>query len=90
MKLFGRTKNIIDKIKNGGNKSINIVLFQYNLVDNQCQEKSEVLYTFMPKDYAYLLNVEPSIFKNLKHWVWWNNHNIYGSKWWAIKNRRQS
>ena len=43
MKLFGRTKNIIDKIKNGGNKSINIVLFQYNLVDNQCQEKSEVL-----------------------------------------------
>ena len=63
MKLFGRTKNIIDKIKNGGNKSINIVLFQYN----QCQEKSEVLYTFMPKDYAYLLNVEPSIFKNLKY-----------------------
>ena len=34
---------------------------QCNLVDNQYQQKSEVLYTFMPnKSYAYLLNVEPS------------------------------
>ena len=36
-------------------------LVQCNLVDNQYQQKSEVLYTFMPnKSYAYLLNVEPS------------------------------
>ena len=32
-----------------------------NLVDNQYQQKFEVLHTFMPnKSYAYLLNVEPS------------------------------
>ena len=32
----------------------------YNLVDNQYQQNSEVLYTFMPnKFYVYLLNVEP-------------------------------
>ena len=31
------------------------------LVDNQYQQKSEVLYTLMPnKSYAYLLNVESS------------------------------
>ena len=37
------------------------VLVQCNLVDNQYQQKSEVLYTFTPnKSYAYLLNVESS------------------------------
>ena len=36
-------------------------MVQCNLVANQYQQKSEVLYTFTPnKSYAYLLNVEPS------------------------------
>ena len=40
---------------------VKVVLVQYNLVDNQYQQKSEVLYTFTPnKSCAYLLNVEPS------------------------------
>ena len=40
---------------------IEVVLVQCNLVDNQYQQKSEILYTFTPnKYYAYLLNVEPS------------------------------
>ena len=51
-KLFGSTKNLIDKTKNGENMTslevIEIVLVQCNLVDNQYQQKSEVLYTFMP------------------------------------------
>ena len=42
---------------------------QCNLVDSQCQQKSEALYTFTPnKFYAYWLNVEPSnlvVFENL-------------------------
>ena len=34
---------------------------QCNLVDNQYQQMSEVLYTFTPKkSFTYLLNVEPS------------------------------
>ena len=38
-----------------------VVLVQYNLVDNQYPQKSEVLYTFAPnKFYVYLLNVEPN------------------------------
>ena len=37
------------------------VSVQCYLVDNQYQQKSEVLYTFTPnKPYPYLLNVEPS------------------------------
>ena len=40
---------------------VEVVLVQCNLVDNQCQEKSEVLYTFIPnKSYAHMLNVELS------------------------------
>ena len=60
MKLFGSTKKLIDKTKNGENvPSLDVVAVV--LVDNQYQQKYEVLYTFMPnKSYAYLLNIEPS------------------------------
>ena len=65
MKLFGSTKKLIDKTKNGENvpsfEVVEVVLVQCNLVDNQYQQKSEVLYTFTPnKSYAYFLNVEQS------------------------------
>ena len=44
-----------------------VFLAQCNLVDNQYQQKSEVLYIFMPnKSYAYLLNVERSYLVFLK------------------------
>ena len=40
---------------------VEVVLVQCNLVDNQYQQKFEVLYTFTPDEfYAYLLTVEPS------------------------------
>ena len=44
-----------------------VVLVQYNLVDNQYQQKSEVLYTFtLNKSSVYLLNVEVSNLVSLK------------------------
>ena len=66
IKLFGSIKKLIDKTKNGENipslQVVEVVLVQCNLVDNQYQQKSEVLYTFtLNKSYAYLLNVEPII-----------------------------
>ena len=65
MKLFSSTKKLIDKTKNGENEPslevAEVVLVQYNSIDNQYQQKSEVLYTFTPnKSYAYLLSAEPS------------------------------
>ena len=40
---------------------VKLVLVQCNLVNNQYQQKSEVLYTFTAnKSYAYLLNIEPN------------------------------
>ena len=70
MKLFGSTKKLIHKTKNGKNlpslELVEVVFVQCNLVDNQYQQKSEVLYTFMlNKYYAYSLGVEPS---NLVFW----------------------
>ena len=58
-------QKIREKIQNGKNvlnlEVVELVLVQCNLVDNQHEEKSEVLYTFTPNNfYAYLLNVEPS------------------------------
>ena len=64
MKLFVSTKKLIDKTNNGKNvpsfEVVEVVLIQCNLVDNQYQQKSEILYNFTPsKSYAYLLNIEP-------------------------------
>ena len=65
MKSFGSIKKLIDKRKYGENvpslEVAEVVLLQCNLVDNQYQQKSEVLCTFTPnKFYTYKLNVELS------------------------------
>ena len=70
-KLFGRTKRSIEKIKNRDKISslevAELLLFQCNLVDYEYQQKSEVLYTFVPeRSYAYLLNVKSSSLVILK------------------------
>ena len=64
MALLGSTKKLIGKTKKmrKHTKSWNSwsSFVQYNLIDNQYQQKSEVLNTLTPsKSYAYLLNVEP-------------------------------
>ena len=66
MKLFGSTKKLLGKTKNKENvlslEVVEVVLVQWNLVDNHYRQKFEVLHTFTPmlRSYAYLLNVEPS------------------------------
>ena len=55
MKLFGSTKK-------GDNipslEAVEAILVQCNLVNKQYQQKSEILYTFMPNiSHSYLLNV---------------------------------
>ena len=65
MKLFGSTKKLIDKTKNGEHvlilEAVEVAIVQCNLVEDQYQQKSEILYISTPnKSDAYLLNVEPS------------------------------
>ena len=86
IKLFNGTKKIIGKTNYGEKVSslevAEVVLVQYNLVINQFQKNSEVLYTFSPnKSYAYLLSVERSNLVFLKTYNTNFLTNIYGSKW---------
>ena len=61
MKLFGSTNKLTDKTKDRENDAKSWIGLLWNLVDNQYQQKSEVLYTFTPnKTYGYLLNLEPN------------------------------
>ena len=65
MKLFGGTRKLMEKIRNGEKvpilEVVEVVLVQCNLVNNTYQQKSEVLYTFTSnKCCASLLNVELS------------------------------
>ena len=71
IKSFSWAKKLIHKAKYGENVAsievVQVVLVQCNLVDNQYQKKSEVLYMFTPNNSNnYLLNVEPSNLTFLK------------------------
>ena len=62
MKFFGSTKKLKGKTNNvlsvPSLEVVRVFLVQCKLVDNQYQQKSEVLYGFTPnKSYAYLSNV---------------------------------
>ena len=65
MKLLGSTKNKIAKDKNGENvphlEITEVVLVHCNIVNNDYQQDSRVLYTFVPnKPFGALLDICPT------------------------------
>ena len=67
MKPLASTKKVVDKYKNGENvpklESIEVVLVYCNLVKNDYQHASQVLFTFVPnKQFGQLLNIFPHVF----------------------------
>ena len=65
MKLLGNTESKITKNKNGENvphlEITEVVLVHCNMVNNDYQQDSEVLYTFVPnKSFGSLLDISPS------------------------------
>ena len=73
MKLFGSAKKLVGKTKKAEKvpslEIVEVVLVQCNLVDNEYQQKSGVLYTYMPNESdAYIVQVEPRnlVFYNTK------------------------
>ena len=67
MKLLGSTKKVVDKDKNGENvpklESVELVLVHCNLVKNDYQHISKVLFTFvLNKKFGQLLNISPHVF----------------------------
>ena len=65
MKLLGSTENKITKDKNGQNvphlEIVELVLVHCNLVNNDYQQDSRILYTFVPnKTFGSLLDISPT------------------------------
>ena len=65
MKFFGSTENKITKDKNGENvphlEITEVVLVHCNIVNNDYQQDSRVLYTFVPnKPFGSLLEISPT------------------------------
>ena len=65
MKLLGSTKSIITKDKNGENvlhlEIVELVLAHCNLLKNDYQQDSRMLYTFVPdKPFGSLLETSPT------------------------------
>ena len=64
MKLLGSRKKDVDKDKNSGNvpklESVEVVLVHCNLVKNDYQHTSKVLFSFVPnKQIGQLINISP-------------------------------
>ena len=64
MKLLGSTKKYVDKHKDGENvpklESVEVVLMHCNLVKNDYQHTSKVLFNFVPnKQFGQLINISP-------------------------------
>ena len=71
MKLLGSTKNKVAKDKNGENvphlEITEVVLVHCNIVNNDYQQDSRVLYTFvLNKSYGQILDISPQNFIFLK------------------------
>ena len=64
MKLLGSTKSKIGKNENGENapylEITEVVLIHFNFVNNSYQQKSRILYTFIPNEsFGQLLDISP-------------------------------
>ena len=64
MRLLGSTKKDVDQDKNGEDvpklESVEVVLVHCNLVNNNYQQASKVLFTFVPnKQFGQLINISP-------------------------------
>ena len=71
MKLLGSTKNKITKDKNGEKgpqlEITEVMLVHCNTVNNDYQQESRVLYTFVPnKPFGSLLEISPTNYIFLK------------------------
>ena len=90
MKLFGSTKKKITKDKNGENvpylEITEAVLVHRNMVNNDYQQDSRVLYTFVPNKYfVSLLDISPSNHIFLKTF---NSEYDYFVVWFTDQNSK--
>ena len=88
IKLLESTKSEITKDKNGENvphlEIIEVILVNCNIVTNDCQQDSRVLYTFVPnKSFGQLLDISPKQFIFSKTF---NSEFSYVEVWFTDQN----
>ena len=88
MKLLVNTKSKINKYKNGENVShleiTEVLLIHCNIVNNDYQQDSRDLYTFVPnKSFGQLLDISPKNFIFLKTF---NSEFSYMEVWFTDQN----
>ena len=90
MQLLGSTKSKITKDENGENvphlEITEVVLVHCNTVNNNCQQDSRVLYTFVPnKSFGQLLGISSKKFIFLKTF---NSEFSYIELWFTDQNSK--
>ena len=90
MKLLGSTKSKITNNKNGENlphlEITEVIVVHCNTVNNDCQQDSRVLYTFVPnKLFGQLLDISPKNFIFLKTF---NSEFSYTEVWFTDQNSK--
>ena len=90
MKLLGSNKIKVTKDKNGENvpnlEITELVLVHYNIVNNDNQKDSIVLYIFIPnKSFGQLLDISPKNFIVLKRF---NSEVSYIEAWFTDQNSK--
>ena len=88
MKLLRSTKSKITKNENGADvpylEITKVVLIRCNVVNNSYQQKSRVLYTFVPnKSFGQLLDISPDSFIFLKTF---DSELLYIEAWFIDQN----
>ena len=91
MKLLGSNKSKITKDKNGENvpnlEVTEVVLVHCNIANNDYQQDSRVLYTFIPdKSFGQLLDIFPKNFLLLKKF---NSEFSYVEVWFTDQNSKK-
>ena len=90
IKLLVRTKNDVDKDKNGEDvpklESVEVVLVHCNLVNNSYQQASKVLFTFVPnKQFVQWITISTHLFTMLKTT---NSEFPFIQVWFTDRNNR--
>ena len=90
MKLLGSNKSKITKDKNGESvphlEITEVILVQCNIVNNDYQQDSTVLYTFIPdKSFGQLLDISPKNFIFLRTF---NSEFSYIEVWFTDQNSK--
>ena len=88
MKLLGSAENKVTKDKNGEVvqhlEIREVVLVHCNIVNNDYQQDSRALYTFvLNKPFGSSLEISPTnhvFFENIQLRIWWNESMVHWSK----------